>query len=153
MIGDVPVLSATSTRKKGGYAYGANPPPCLTTTLALQLAFALAAVPLRTALFLLALLAFGDKVHLFAKRFGDPLCDYAFVEAANKLFDRFAVTSFYAHSIRLWWSRSPSETTPPVPRSPPYNHKIRLVQSSVMLPKEAKPDPCWVKNKNTSLTH
>jgi len=64
-------------------------------------AFPLAAIPLCAALLLLALLALGDKVHLFAIGFCDPLGDDAFVEASNQLLDGLTFTSLYMHIFGL----------------------------------------------------
>jgi hypothetical protein len=65
-------------------------------------------------------------MHLFTERFGDPLSNHTFIEATNKLFDRLAVTPFYTHTIWLRWPISNEMTSHDVPRSPPYNHEIRL---------------------------
>ncbi len=67
--------------------------------LTLRRALSLTAISLRAALLLLALLALGDKMHLFAEGLRDPLGDHAFVKAADQLLNGFTVTSFYMHSI------------------------------------------------------
>ena len=67
--------------------------------LPLRHALPLAAIPLRAALLLLALLAFGDKMHFFAEGLRNTLSNHAFVKAADQLLNGFTVTSFYMHSI------------------------------------------------------
>ncbi len=68
--------------------------------LTLRRALPLAAISLRAALLLLALLAPRNKVHFFAESFCDPLSDHALVKAADKLFYGFTIASFYMHSVR-----------------------------------------------------
>jgi hypothetical protein len=75
-------------------------PSIVARVLALCRALPLAAISLRAALLLLALLAARNKVHLFAVGFCDPLSDHALVKAADKLLYGFTIASFYMHDVR-----------------------------------------------------
>jgi hypothetical protein len=65
--------------------------------LLVQLHSFLAPVAFGTAALLFALLALRDEVHLLAVGLGDPLGDYALVEAAQELLDSLTVTSIDFH--------------------------------------------------------
>jgi hypothetical protein len=59
----------------------------------------LAPVTLGTASLLFALLALRDEVHLLTIGLRDSLRDDPFIKAADQLLDRFAITSFYTHTV------------------------------------------------------
>ena len=87
-------------------------------------AFALAAIALGSALLFFALLALRYEEHLFAKRFGDPLRNNAFIEASQQLLNGFTVSSFYFHSTgRSVWTDVNSQTTAMLTSSQPMNSR------------------------------
>ena len=65
----------------------------------LRLARLFQAVALSAAALLFALLALRNEMHLLAVGLGDPLCHYAFVEAAQQLLDSLSIASFDFHLL------------------------------------------------------